>query len=56
MDAYVWVSLCVRGWVAKESILSSASLDGVGLSGEVSLCAFFVGGIRAKNGVRAVPV
>ena len=26
MDEYAWVSLCVRGWVAKEEILSPASL------------------------------
>ena len=26
MDEYVYVSVCVRGWVAKEGILSSASL------------------------------
>ena len=25
----MWVSVCVRGWVAKEGILSSASLTGV---------------------------
>ena len=25
-DVYVWVSVCVRGWVAKEGILSLAPL------------------------------
>ena len=32
MDVYVWVSLCVRGWVSKEGILSSAFLTGVRVS------------------------
>ena len=38
---YVWVSMCVRGWVAKERILSSASLDGVRLIGRSFLFCLF---------------
>ncbi len=56
MDACVWACLCVHGWVAKEGILSSKSLDGVGLSGEVSLCELLVGYLRTKNGQKAVPI
>ena len=54
MDVYVWVSVCVHGWVAKERISSSASLDGVRLSGEVSLSGLHVGGLGTKDRQRAV--
>ena len=42
--------------MAKEGILSSASFDGVGLSGEDSLRELLVGGLSTKNVQRAVPV
>ena len=32
MDTCVWVSVCVRGWVAKEGFLSSTCLTGVRVS------------------------
>ena len=56
MDVRVLVSLCVCGWVDKEGILFSASLDGIGWSGEVSLSQLLVGVVRTKNRPRTVPV
>ena len=46
----MWVSTCVCGWVAKEWILSSASLDGVRLSGRFSFVYFVL-----KTNQRTVP-
>ena len=37
MDVCVWISVCVRGWVAKEGMLSSVSLTGVRVSRGTSL-------------------
>ena len=39
----MYESLCVRGWVAKEGILSSASLTGIRLSRRSSLSALLRG-------------
>ena len=55
MYMYIYRCMCVCGWVAKERILSSATVDSVGLFGEVSLCKLLVGSVRAKNGQRSVP-
>ena len=37
MDVYLWISVCVPGWVAKEGILSSVSLTGIRVSRETPL-------------------
>ena len=41
MDVYAWVSVCVRGWVAKEGILSLASLKRRRSVQKAFLCLFW---------------
>ena len=41
MDEYVWASLCVRGWVAKEDILSPASLKQLWILQKTFLCLYW---------------
>ena len=41
MDEYVWVSLCVREWVAKEGILSPASLKQCRSVQKIFLCLYW---------------
>ena len=54
MDVYVWVFLCVVNR-RQGFFLSSASLDGVGLSGEISFCQLLLGGLHTKNRQRTMP-
>ena len=46
------VCVFVDGWLKR--FLSSASSNGVGLSGEDYLCELFMSGLHAKNRQRAV--
>ena len=51
MDVCVWVSVCVHGWVAKDGILSSASLTNIRVFREFPLLVYF----GAKTTQSAIP-